>query len=333
MDSSALSGPLREQLLEFAWDEWAQMGLLAHTDRVSPWAADPEALILLTLEVARSDPRLFDELLDWMLTNEPLLSVRRLRALCIDEHDVALLDGAVAWLASQRPRPRLKAPGAHNGKGKLEPLFRGQPPPVRSLDGSFAAAGLERPVLRASGNSRPPDPAQAINLAFRLRQILGVGIRAEVIRILITTEAPWVSAQALARSSGYSKRNVHDALTGLANADVITAHSVGGEQRYTAKLPAWADLLGGTAATLPSHRDWPQLFGALRVILRWLTDPATSALSQYMLASSARDLLERVRPTLAFAGIATNIGTAPEASWDSLETVIEDILGQLRREA
>jgi hypothetical protein len=54
------------------------MGISAVPHRHSPWAQDPEALIVFTLEIARADPRLFDELMDWMLCNESLLSVRRL---------------------------------------------------------------------------------------------------------------------------------------------------------------------------------------------------------------------------------------------------------------
>jgi hypothetical protein len=80
VDLTAFSEQLRGQLLGFAWDEWAQMGVSAVPRRVSRWAQDPEALIVFTLEVARSDPRLFDELLDWMLRNESLLTVPRLRA-------------------------------------------------------------------------------------------------------------------------------------------------------------------------------------------------------------------------------------------------------------
>lgn len=63
------------------------------------WAQDPEALVVFTLEVARADPGLFDELLDWLLVNEKLLSVRRLRAMCADPEDERLLAGALGWLA------------------------------------------------------------------------------------------------------------------------------------------------------------------------------------------------------------------------------------------
>jgi hypothetical protein len=325
MDVSTLSRDLSDRLVAFAWDEWAQMGLLATPHRHSPWAQDPEALILFTLEVARAEPRLFDELMDWALVNESLLSVRRLRALCVDEIDLALTAAALRWLARQRPRARLSSRGPASPTATLQPLFRSEGP-VSETDEDFAAAGLLRPPLNLSHKSGPPDPMAPINLAFRLRQILGVGIRAEVIRILLTTEAPWVNAQTLARSTGYAKRNVHDALVGLSATGVVSAFTVGGEQRYTADRPAWAALLGREPDELPTHRDWPQLLGVLRRVLRWSEQPDLETMSDYLRASRARDLLESVRPDLAFAGLPTDLSPSPENTLSELEEVIESVL-------
>ena len=228
MDLQALNRRLGEQLVAFAWDQWGQMGILASRQGRSPWAQDPEALIVFTLEIARGEPRLFDELLDWMLLNEPLLSVRRLRAMCIDDTDRALVEGTLGWLAGQRPRARLTGRRTGEVSPIIEPLFR-PAGPLTHFSPSFAAAGLARPPVDPSHKSRAPEETEPINLAFRLRQILGVGIRAEVVRILLGIGAPRVTAQVLARGSGYSKRNVHDALAGLAAAGVVSAVTVGGE--------------------------------------------------------------------------------------------------------
>lgn len=331
MDSSTLSNHLSDRLVEFAWDEWAQMGLLATPSRRSSWAQDPEALIVFTLEVARADARLFDELMDWMLVNESLLSIRRLRAMCIDETDRMLTVAALGWLARRRPQARLSSPGNRSNRGTtstamaLQPLFRSAGP-VREPDEDFAAAGLLRPPLSPSHKSSPPDPTMPINLAYRLRQILGVGIRAEVVRILLATEAPWINAQTLAHSTGYAKRNVHDALASLSTAGVVASLTVGAEQRYTADRPAWAALLGCQPDELPTHRDWPQLLGALRRILRWSTQPELETMSDYMRASSARDLLDAIRPDLAFAGVPMDLGPSPEKTLSELEQVIESML-------
>ncbi len=329
MDVSTLSLRLSGQLVAFAWDEWAQMGVLATPHRRSTWAQDPEALIVFTLEVARADARLFDELMDWMLVNESLLSVRRLRAMCVDETDRALVAAALGWLARQRPRARLSSREPTSDTTTLQPLFRSGGP-VSKADEDFAAAGWLRPPLIPSHKSSPPDPMAPINLAFRLRQILGVGVRAEAVRVLLTTDAPRVNAQTLARSTGYAKRNVHEALAGLNKAGVVSALTVTGEQRYTADRLAWSALLGCAADDLPAHRDWPQLLGALRRILRWSSQPELATMSDYLRASSTRDLLEAIRPDLAFAGIPVDLSSSPEDTMRELEEVVESVLTVIR---
>jgi hypothetical protein len=325
MDVSTLRPRLSDQLVAFAWEQWAQMGLLATPHRQSPWAQDPEALIVFTLEIARAEPRLFDELLDWMLLNEPLLSVRRLRAMCIDETDRTLTTATLMWLTRQRPRARLSNGAKTQAPANLQPLFRHEVP-INQPDEDFAAAGWLRPVLSPSRKSQHPDSTTPINLAFRLRQMLGVGIRAEVVRVLLSTEAPWVNAQALARSTGYSKRNVHDALAGLNAAGVVSAFTVNAEQRYTADRSAWATLLGTRPDELPAHRDWPQLLAILRQVLRWAERPELTTMSDYLRSSRANDLLEAMSSDLAFVGVPTHSGLSPHDTWHDLKEVIESVL-------
>ena len=107
MDVSALSRRLSDRLVAFAWDEWAQMGLLATPQPAQPVGAGPRGADRVHARGRARRARLFDELMDWMLVNESLLSVRRLRAMCIDETDRALTAAALGWLARQRPRARL----------------------------------------------------------------------------------------------------------------------------------------------------------------------------------------------------------------------------------
>jgi hypothetical protein len=166
--------------------------------------------------------------------------------------------------------------------------------------------GWSKPATKPSGKSQPPDLFAPINFAFRLRQILGVGARAEVVRVLLTVEAPRVTAQVITESAGYSKRNVHEALTSLHSAGVIDAVTVGNEQRYGVDRDRWAGLLGLLTDQLPDHRDWPQLFHALRRLVRWLEDGDHDALSDYMLASEARTLAEEIAPELRYAGVRVN---------------------------
>lgn len=64
MQLSTFRDSVSRELTGFAWDQWAQLGVLASSERRDRWVADPEALLLFTLEVGRDDPRLFEEVLD-----------------------------------------------------------------------------------------------------------------------------------------------------------------------------------------------------------------------------------------------------------------------------
>jgi hypothetical protein len=324
------SRQLTEQLVSFVWNEWAQMGLLTTATRVSPWAQDPEALIVFTLEIGRREPRLFDEVLDWMLTNETLFSVRRLRAMCIDQTDRQLVAATIGWLARQGPRARLRphdddtAPGPPNH----EPLFYGGGP-FGEPDPDFAAAGLLRSTLVPSRKSVAPDLATPINFAFRLRAILGVSIRAEVVRVMLASRPSPATAQMLARAVGYSKRNVHDALSALASAQVLSAFSIDGEQRYAINYEIWAALLQRTPTALPINRDWPQLLGPLRLILRWQADQEQIRASDYMRQSGTRQLLTRISRDLAFAGIEVRQKLTAAQAPTEIGRVLDSILERL----
>src|SRR6266702_7695720 len=81
MQISEIRDEVGQGLLSFAWRQWAQIGVSATVEGADRWAVDPEALILFTIGIARRDPRLFDEMLDWMAFNHQLLSTQRLRNL------------------------------------------------------------------------------------------------------------------------------------------------------------------------------------------------------------------------------------------------------------
>lgn len=332
MSISALRTEVVERLLAFAWDEWSQLGILARSDRRDRWAIDPEALVLFTLEIGRDDPRLFDEMLDWLVVNERLVSVQRLRNLAADDADRALVDAALGWIARWRPRARLTAQAADGGSGPdaSEPLFRTARVPTRQLDEAFLTHGFLKPSVEPSRNSQPPDPALPANFAFRLRHLLGVGARAEAIRVLLGMDAPNVTAQVVAASAGYSKRNVHQALASLQAAGVLDVLLVGNEQRFSAPREPWAALLGIGADQLPRHRDWPALLHALRIIVRWLADPRNEELSDYMRASAARELITEIGPDLRFAGVfVTDRGRPGAEYWEDFVGTVRAALDEL----
>ncbi|HWH94055.1 MAG TPA: hypothetical protein VNT03_09350, partial [Baekduia sp.] len=136
---------LERGLLDFAWNEWAQLGVLANAPRSSPWAQDLEALLVLSLDVARTDPRLFDEILDWLVRNEALVSIRRLRTLARHSREPSLIEGALDWLAQHRPKARFSRPIKMASAPESRRLFFDEGFPIHRPDEPFLEHGWLRP--------------------------------------------------------------------------------------------------------------------------------------------------------------------------------------------
>jgi hypothetical protein len=321
MHISELRDDLRGRLVAFLWDQWGQLGVLAATSRRDAWAADPEALLLLSFEVGREEPRLFEEVLDWLATNERLISIQRLRNLARDEADRALVESVLGWLGARRrrvPQDPLRV------EEHTEPFFRGFGFPVGEPDPAFLAHGFLKAPTELSGNSRPLDLRASIAFAFRLRALLGIGARAEAVRVLLTARAPWVNVQVIAASTAYSKRNVQEALNSLLAAGGVWASELGNEGRFEAPRERWRQFL--EIDQLPLHEDWPQLFDAYRLLLRWLADPAHAGLSEYMLASEAREVMSAAAEDLRFAGVPVPLGGPDGAAyWPYFAEIIRQL--------
>jgi len=335
MQISELRRGVTTRLLEFAWDEWAQMGVFATPRRESPWAADPEAHLMFTLQAARADPRLFDELLDWFATNSSQISVQRLRNTCIKDDD-SLCEAAIDWVARNGDRPK-KLPAPRATRSRAEPLFYGQRKPAR-LDESFEAFGFHRPPAERTQKSRPPDPRRPINFAFLLRNVFGVGSRAEIMRFLLTASGhapsgrPQFRTLAIADAAGYAKRNVQEALTALVEAGAIELARRGNEHLYSIDSEAWRRTLR-IEGPLPQYRDWTSALLGLTVLHRWLWQRDLDALSPYMLASEARLLWGQIDSAFGHAGIPVRSAGPAEGQefWDVFVDLINQVLAHLDR--
>ncbi len=310
MTAATLKDEVAGALRGLAWEQWSQLGVSAATPRRrEERAADPEALLLFTLDVGRGEPRLFDEVLDWLVHNEALISVHRLRNLSANPTDRTLVDAALDWSsgARRRARPAARTPPIAHGTA-LEPLFTSLPMPRRDVDPAFARHGLARSPLQPSGKSQAPRLHDPIAFALRLRRLLGVGVRAEVVRTLLTIRAPMVSGRIITASAGFAQRNVREGLTQLYEAGVITIANVSDDRQYAIRHDDWAALLRlDNTPELPFHYDWISSLRALTRILRWLERPDLDELSPYLRASQARTLVAEIEPDLQRVGVAPGV--------------------------
>lgn len=306
---SALSAKVQRGLLEFAWRQWAQMGLSANLAGSDRWAIDPEALIAFTIEVARRDPRLFDELLDWLAFNRQLVSVTRLRNLALRlPGDPGLVAAALAWAGEQVssvqwPRRQLAHGRTFDGDRVFSTdVLNFVPKP----DHTFAGYGYMRPRARRSGKSSAPNIGSPVNFAFQLRGLFGSGSRSEVMRVLITYPDGPLDAARISDEAGFAKRNVSETLAGLVDSRAVTARWSGNERLYSTHRSNWARLLevGPSGSYLPDFVSWVHLLPASLEIMFWLDAEAYSTESDYLVSSRARDLVERVGTDLTMANIS-----------------------------
>ncbi len=324
MTAAELRDEVVAALLAVAWDQWSQLGVSAAAPaQREERAADPEALLLFTFEVGRNDPRLFDEVLDWLALNEQLVSVHRLRNLSVDPTDRALVEAALEWSARSRRRQR-PALQPRALPARLDPLFPVIPTPTENLDEPFAQHALARTQLEASGQSRAPRLHDPISFAFRLRRLLGVGVRAEAIRTLLTIRAARLSGKVITASAAFAQRNVREGLAQLVDAGVVDVVEISDDRYYSIRHADWASLLGmPSAPDLPLHCDWIPTYRALTRIVRWLQRPGLDDLSPYLRASQARTLVDAIAPDLQHAGIPVAAYTALGVDfWDEFAELV-----------
>jgi hypothetical protein len=293
------------ELLGFAWRQWGQVGVSASVIGEDRWAVDPEALVLFTIGLGKWDPRLFDEMLDWLALNHGLLSMQRLRNLT-RRFPVAtgLVAAVIAWTREPVPAQLLKGQPA---PAKKQPVFS---PDVLGFvvvaDPTFEEYGYLRPRVTRSGKSREPDATAPAGLAFQLRHLFGPGSRSEVMRVLLTWEQGPLDAARIADEAGFAKRNASDALTALAASGVINAAWSGNERLFSADRDQWAALLG--RAALPAFVPWSRLLPAALELIGWLDAESGAADSDYLIASHARTVMDRITHDLKAAGVATPRG-------------------------
>ncbi|MCX5726936.1 MAG: hypothetical protein NT030_07195, partial [Candidatus Saganbacteria bacterium] len=97
------------QIFDFLWRQWSTLGIAGITKSKDNRIIDPEALLLFSLSVCRYEPRLFDEVIDWLFQNGRCINVQRLQQIQLkyDFHCGPQLS-AVAELLSKKSSYKLK---------------------------------------------------------------------------------------------------------------------------------------------------------------------------------------------------------------------------------
>lgn len=211
-----LLNELREALIEFLWDQWMVLGGAGsgRSGRV-PFAIDPEALLLATMRLGRTDSRLTGEALDWLARNGKLVSLQRLK-------NVQLATKVAGTECLRELAGFMTDAGYRNWRS----LDQGASKASAPSGGSFVPDGFQ-----ARGMSQAPDCAAPEAFILRLRALFGVSARPEVLAWLLTHRAGY--AAEIARDVGWFSKSVQAILNELELSRLLVSEAVGKRKLYS----------------------------------------------------------------------------------------------------
>lgn len=324
---------VRDSILDLLWRQWTAIGITGYSNADESRVVDPEALLLLTLTVARHDARLFDAALDWLDANASFVNVQRLQNLApkAPAPTRAAL-GAIAAMLGQKTSLALKWNKLESleSPGEETTLFfqtdgRAMPPPAR-CDDVFRRHGLLRPLVEKRGRARPFPREGMPSLLLRLRSLLGVNIRCEILCLLGAFDE--IHPSLVARLVGQAPRTTQNVMAEMARSGVVQVRTAARLKRY-ALVPGTLDGLLRPEGRTPWMNSVP-LFRALEILWLGLSDPRQEHLDEPLLASEWRRLAREIRPLLGDAGLGQPLREDSSYPGDAYYGIfIEDIGGVL----
>lgn len=299
---------VQDRLLNLLWRQWTALGVIGHA---APWQKtliDPEALLLVSCTLARQDARLFDAILDWLSVNGRYLNVQRVRRLLSDlpfaggtvfaamAAKTSTSASAIKWARSAKPNKRAAR------EQSLFYLPSGQPLPVlHAPDSDFAAYGWAREAYEDRGSAQAFPTQSNATLILKLRALIGVSARCELLAYLLLN--PYGSPRTMARACGYYSATVIKALAEMTDSGFLCSRTEGRQRHYSLANETWKTLLLG--GTRPPWIAWPSLFSALEQLWLFLDAPERDRPSPLAQASALRRLLNAsVNDNLARSGVS-----------------------------
>lgn len=315
---------LLDRLLTFLWKQWSALGVLGESGAEDKWIIDPEPLLVFSLELARYEPRLFDEILAWLEENGQWLDTARLRRILAKQEGPVLrtVGGTLRYVQDRGHARKWKtiANFCHNHKplmgGLLEPLFKeksGKYYPRAEgdkIDPSFQVFDMNRPRIRIQKKAKEVSVNAGANLRFLMRSLFGIGAKSEVLLYLLTHNEG--RPREIADSVGLFWLSVHQALLDVSRSGLVIKKPYGKKVEYWLSQKKWWDFLASTDyqyATSPQWLDWIAIYSAFSALWKTVDEIALGDESDYMKSSKLQDSLELVAGEFSRAGYY--VGTLP----------------------
>ncbi|HXJ48056.1 MAG TPA: hypothetical protein VNF91_02695 [Candidatus Acidoferrum sp.] len=262
--------------LDLAWSLWAELGVDGKARHHDWQAIDLEPLIIFTAHVSSGDSRLRASTIDWCITNARFASAIRLRNL--SEHTSAETRKAFGRYAAT-VRTHAKAPWPGEG----DPLTLFHPERMGSPD-------LRRPSL----------------VQLRLRALVGVSARAEILKLMLADPERPQPASTLAEDAAYGKGSVAQALEMLTMAGIVQVQPHANRLLYVLARPG---ELAQTLQWLPAiFPDWAPIFNLVEALTDYAH--ATPGASSPARLAALEKVLGRIDRDVRRLGIAEHVPRA-----------------------
>ncbi len=267
-----LSQEVDRLALELAWSLWAELGVDGMVRRHDWQAIDVEPLIIFTAHLGDSDNRLRASTIDWCITNARFVSAFRLRNLA-EQASPATRTAFGRYAATVRAHSKAPWPG------EGDPLTLFHPEHIGSPD-------LRRPSL----------------IQLRLRALVGVSARAEVLKLMLADQERSQAASALAEDAAYGKGSVAQALDMLTLAGIVQVEPDANRLLYRLARPA---ELAQALLWLPSvFPDWWPIFKVVEALVDYAHSASGPASAR---TAAVHSLIERIDPDLHRLEIADHV--------------------------
>jgi hypothetical protein len=151
--------------------------------------------------------------------------------------------------------------------------------------------------------TQPVNITNPVNIMFKCRAVFGIGVRADVMTYMITTEG--AHPRDIARTLGYNHMRVQEMLVDLAEAGIAFVRPVSGSKsrQYWIDRDQWQSVLIREKASTPQWVNWRSLIRGLTTIWReaWAIEEARA--DEYIFSSKMRSAMQSARNDLLSCGL------------------------------
>lgn len=305
---TAFRNEFSEKVLNVVWGQWCRIGVAGSAPPQGQWVIDPEPLLAFTSEVARRDARMFDEVLDWLVTNGRWINTQRLSTIVKqDKIGVPAVMGAIAsWMAAQDKSLKWRGLARRSAtSGQKAALFISPPQGAtgsdEQRDAHFERYGFLRGPIHTRGLTKALNMKDPRNVMFKSRAAFGIGIRADVLAYLVTTDGGY--ARRIAEILGYNHMRVSEVLSGMAEAGMLTVHTSGRTKHYRVDREQWQSVILPSRSDIPHWVNWRPLTRGLTIIWRELWALDDTRADTYVFSSKMRKAMQAAKDDLMGSGI------------------------------